>query len=104
MNSTIDHDTTAEPGPAPRPTIPPVLYLPARPGADENGAEIEMRQLEDGRVALLAYTALDRMARCCGPHQPWVLYQTDQLDTLRVMNPFDIVVFDQPLPEELWHD
>lgn len=102
MNQT-DHDTTAEPAPASRPPIPPVLYLPAEPGASESGARVEMRQLQDGRTALLAYTALDRLARCCGPHQPWVLYRTEMLDTLRLMNPFDVVVFDQPLPEEAWH-
>lgn len=40
--------------------IPPVLYLTCRPGATTERAEIEMRRLEDGRVALMAYSALDR--------------------------------------------
>ena len=59
-----------------RPVIPPVVYLPCRtPG--EWGAEVEMRRTKDGRVALLAYTALDRLADCMGPHQPWILCHTD---------------------------
>ncbi len=81
--------------------IPPVLYLTCRPGATTERAEIEMRQLEDGRVALMAYSALDRLEFCCGPHQPWVLYRTDELDTLKVLSPYDVVLFDQPLPDEL---
>lgn len=86
-----------------RPTVPPVLYLPCRPGASEGDAEIEMRQLDDGRVALLAYTALDRLAHCCGPHQPWVLYRTEELSALRQASPYDNVVMDQELPRDLWH-
>lgn len=86
-----------------RQAIPPVMYLPASPGAGADGgpAEIEMRRLLDGRVALLAYTALDRLAECCGSEQPWVLYKTDQLDELNKVSPYDIIVIDQPLPDEL---
>ncbi|WP_424922760.1 SAV_915 family protein [Aeromicrobium chenweiae] len=32
--------------------------------------------LRDGRTALLAYTALDRLVDCCGDRQPWVLIET----------------------------
>lgn len=82
-----------------RQVIPPVMYLPASPGdgADGEPAEIEMRRLLDGRVALLAYTALDRLADCCGSEQPWVLYKTDQLDELNKVSPYDVIVIDQPL-------
>lgn len=89
-----------------RQVIPPVMYLPASPGggADGEPAEIEMRRLLDGRVALLAYTALDRLADCCGSEQPWVLYKTDQLDELNKVSPYDVIVIDQPLPDELRRD
>lgn len=89
-----------------RQVIPPVLYLPASPGgrADGEPAEIEMRRLLDGRVALIAYTALDRLADCCGSEQPWVLYKTDQLDELNEVSPYDVIVIDQPLPDELRRD
>lgn len=78
-----------------------MLYLTCRPGASTERAEIEMRHLEDGRVALMAYSALDRLEHCCGPHQPWVLYRTEELGTLKVLFPYDVVLFDQPLPEEV---
>lgn len=86
--------------------IPPVMYLPAIAGTGSNGepVEIEMRRLLDGRVALLAYTALDRLADCCGSEQPWVLYKTDQLDELNKVSPYDVIVIDQPLPDELRRD
>lgn len=89
---------------ADRPLIPPVVYLPCRapiPGADPT---VEMRRLEDGRVALLLYTALDRLARCCGEHQAWALYRTEDLDALRRDTPFDVVMIDQELPDDLRHD
>lgn len=90
------------PPPADKP-VPPVLYLPVRPGSTEEEPEVEMRRLADGRVALLVYTALDRLAACCGPHQPWVLYRTDQLGVLAEQSPYDVVAMDQPLPREAWH-
>jgi len=62
-----------------------------------------MRRLDDGRVALRYYTALDRLERCCGPHQAWVLYRTEGLGQLRAISPFDVALMDQPLPSELWH-
>ena len=81
--------------------VPPVLYLPCQPGATADHAEVEMRLLQDGRTALLAYTALDRLADGCGPHQSWVLYKTEELGVLRQTSPYDIVILDQPLPEEV---
>ncbi|KQT94120.1 hypothetical protein ASG49_04205 [Marmoricola sp. Leaf446] len=92
------------PDSADRPLIPPVVYLPCRapiPGADPT---VEMRRLEDGRVALLLYTALDRLARCCGDDQPWALYRTEDLDALQRDTPFDVVMVDQELPAHLRHD
>lgn len=86
-----------------KPVIPPVLYLPCKAESTADKALIEMRQLDDGRVALMAYTALDRLAYCCGPNQPWVLYKTEALGELKQSTHFDLVAFDQPLAEELRH-
>ena len=91
------------PDAAERPLIPPAVYLPCSPTIPGEAPQVEMRQLEDGRVALLAYTALDRMARCCGPHQPWALYPTEELSALRSSSPYDVVVLDHELPPEVRH-
>ena len=86
-----------------RPPIPPALYLPATGASNTRGAEIELRQMRDGRVALLAYTALDRLARCLGPNQPWVLYLTENLDQLEAVQSYDVIYLDTPVPRNLWH-
>ncbi|WP_244542552.1 MULTISPECIES: SAV_915 family protein [Actinomyces] len=92
-------------GRAPRgkkPVIPPVLYLPSTGAPNTYGAEIELRKTNDGRMALLAYTALDRLADCMGPHQPWVLYPTERLGDLEVVEHYDVIYLDLPVPKELW--
>ena len=49
------------------PVLPPYLYLPcARAVSDPADAIVDLRYLSDGRIALLGYTALDRLLSCCG--------------------------------------
>ncbi len=88
--------------PPSKPVVPPVVYLPSTGGSSTYGAEIELRQTRDGRLALLAYTALDRLARCMGPHQPWVLYPTERLGDLDATQPYDVIYLDMEVPRELW--
>ncbi len=82
--------------------MPPVLYLPSTGQTTNWGTDVEMRQTKDGRVALLAYTALDRLAQCMGPHQPWVLCRTDRLHELEATQPYDVIYLDMEMPRELW--
>jgi hypothetical protein avisC_04142 len=37
-----------------------------------------------------------------GPHQPWVLYRTEQLDELGGVQSYDVIYLDVPMPRELW--
>ena len=90
-------------GPDPeRPFVPPALYLPSTGVPNAKGVEIELRRLRDGQMALLAYTAVDRLVKCIGPNQPWVLFLTENLDELVKAQPFDVVMLDQWIPQELW--
>jgi len=85
---------------APASTLPPVLYLPCVAHvSDPAQARVELRDTKDGRVALLAYTALDRLVRCCGPGQPWVLATTGALVELRRQYPFQLLLLDVMVPE-----
>lgn len=60
------------------PDFPPVLYLPATAHVvDFSAAEIAMRRTRDGRVALLAYSPLDRLKHSCGADQPWILLSVE---------------------------
>jgi hypothetical protein len=77
-----------------------MLYLPVRevPGG---GRIAEIRATEDGRRAMLAYTALDRLAEKCGDEQPWVVVPTTELDQILSEQPFDLVAFDAEIPATL---
>ena len=93
--------------PVTNPNLPPALYLPtSRPVAAADGdpaANIELRRTPDGRTALVAYTALDRLVDCCGEHQPWALVNTEHLPKVHAAHPYDVIVLDSPVPAPLRH-
>jgi hypothetical protein len=62
-----------------------------------------MRETRDGQVALLAYSALDRLHHCCGRQQPWILMPTMALDGLQRAQPFQLLMLDVVIPEEHRH-
>lgn len=80
--------------------VPPILYVPLHRSTTEGDPRVEIRELKDGRMALLAYTALDRLVQLCGPHQPWILVRTAELDQIKANQPFDVVIFDLEIPEQ----
>jgi len=51
-------------------------------------------------VALLAYSALDRLHTCCGAQQPWIVLPTAILDKLQQDNPFELLLLDVMIPED----
>ncbi|MGA6165681.1 SAV_915 family protein [Amycolatopsis magusensis] len=67
---------------------------------DATKASVEMRTTRDGRVALLAYSALDRLHDCCGKAQPWIVMPTASLDSLQAAQPFQLLLLDMAIPEE----
>lgn len=79
---------------------PPVVYVPVRPDRSGDLTDIAMLRLGDGRVALLAYTALDRLLTCCGMDQPWVLMFADDLADVHDKKPYDVKFLDVAIPEE----
>lgn len=84
-----------------RPELPPVVYVPSvEPVHDPASARVEMRRTRDGRTALLVYSALDRLRRCCGPSQPWVLVRTTALEDIHTAQPFDLLLMDVVIPTE----
>ena len=79
---------------------PPVVYLPVETDPDGQVTDVKMIKLGDGRVALLGYTALDRFVDSWGPHQPWLLFDSRQLDDIHAAKPFDVKLLDVAVPEE----
>ena len=83
--------------------FPPIVYLPCVDSVT-GPAEgvIELRTTRDGRKALLAYSAYDRMRACCGDRQPWVAVPTQALEALYGADPSDLVLLDVVVPEHQW--
>ena len=70
-------------------------------GADQL---VEIRELKDGRRALLAYTALDRLLDLAGDRQPWVLVRTEDLGQIKQEQPYEVVIFDLDVPASYRRD
>ena len=95
--------TGSRPTPIPK-DFPPVVYLPCSEHvANPSEATVEMRRARDGRMCLMAYSALDRLKRCCGETQPWMVLPTAYLDQLQQAQPFELLLLDVMIPEEYRH-
>lgn len=82
-------------------TLPPVLYVPCvEHVADIADVEFSLRATRDGRTALLAYTALDRLRDGCGADQAWVLLPLAGLSALHREHPWDLLVLDVVVPAD----
>lgn len=76
----------------------PVRRVPAR----HEDAALEVRYLNDGSSALLAYTSVRRLVEGMGPAQPWVeLPPPLSVDDLQVSIGVDVVLWDSALPRRL---
>lgn len=83
--------------------LPPTVWVPCSPGEPgDDGASLDLRETPDGRLALLVYSAPDRLVACCGPHQPWITLQTSDLEQIRAETGFSVALLDVELPKELW--
>lgn len=86
-------------GPIPH-DYPPMLYVPCRRHVESaDDLEVEYRPTRDGRMALLVYSALDRLHHCLGEDQPWFVLPTASLQVLHDVEPFDLVLLDVVVPE-----
>jgi hypothetical protein len=82
-------------------TFPPVLYVPCAPTQTGDELTIDLRVTKDGRLALLVYSAMDRLIAHCGPAQRWTVLLTEDLEQVRVLTGFELVLLDLDIPEEL---
>ncbi|WP_245666029.1 SAV_915 family protein [Actinoplanes subtropicus] len=62
---------------------------------------IDLRVTRDGRLALLVYSAMDRLIKHCGPAQPWTVMLTKDLEQARLATGFELILLDLDIPEEL---
>lgn len=101
MNETTDAaENEGSPRLLPK-NYPPFLYIPCLEHVDQGGqAAAVYRTTQDGRSALLVYSALDRLHACQGEDQPWFGLPLANLQMLHDVRPFDIVYTDVYVPEE----
>lgn len=75
--------------------------MPVETDASGAVSDVKMIKLGDGRVVLLAYTALDRFVEAWGEHQPWLLLETRRVEEVRRVKHFDLKMLDVVVPVEL---
>lgn len=83
-------------------SFPPVVYVPCSPlDPGDEELSVDLRQTRDGQLALLVYSALDRLVTCCGEQQPWVALPAANLEQIREKTNFELILLDLEIPEEL---
>lgn len=65
---------------------------------------VEMRHLQDGRLALLTYSSLDALVEGCGDAQPWVEVPAERVEEIRDVVGAEVVVMDQALDAAQRHE
>ncbi|MDR1441952.1 MAG: hypothetical protein LBJ02_06155 [Bifidobacteriaceae bacterium] len=80
--------------------LPPVVYVPCLWDARAEERRIALQRTEIGQVALMAYTALDRLQDGAGPGTEWILVKREGIPAIRNLSPFDVILVDQLIPPE----
>lgn len=82
-------------GESPR-TFPPVVYVPTTRLPDQDGqTSLELLETNDGRLALFAYSALDRLHEFYRADVPWALLSIKDLQRAYDASPYDLVFLDR---------
>lgn len=76
--------------------LPPVVYVPTMraDGIADDGDRIQLHRLPDGRVAMVVYTALDRLQDALGDDQTWALLTLAQVAAARKLVRYDVILTD----------
>lgn len=77
-----------------------LVFVPADvPSGPDSGAQLQLRHMEDGRLAVLAYTSLELLVAGCGPRQSWIAAPVEELETLQSLAGFDVIAVNVELPQ-----
>ena len=83
----------------PAPAMPPVVYVPCLVDPGTGAERVHLRTTKDGRTALLAYSALDRLVAGAG-EVPWALMTVPDLQRVHDESPYDVLYLDVRIPEQ----
>ena len=94
---------TGESTEGPAPAMGDVAYVPTvrelSPG-EENAVLKLLSYSSTGQLAVLAYSSLEQLVRCCGDRQPWVAFRTERIDALPGVAGADVLLWDEDLPAD----
>lgn len=79
-----------------------LVYIPAHPGVDNGQSTVrfELRSLNDGQPAVLAFTTTERLVRQLGEAQPWLAMRMDRIQVLARMMGVETVCVDPDVTPE----
>jgi hypothetical protein len=77
------------------------VFIPTEPVVEGQPVTPQLRSMDDGGTALLAYTSLHLLVAGCGPQQAWISAPVEQLETLQSLVGFDVVAVDVELSEDM---
>ncbi|MFC4069646.1 SAV_915 family protein [Actinoplanes subglobosus] len=82
--------------------LPPYVYVPCSPVAEgDPELTVDLRRTRTGQVALLVYSALDRLVDNCGEHQAWTALPATDLERIREATGYELILLDVCIPEHL---
>src|SRR5690606_4047664 len=72
-------------------------------GGGDEGPDVELRELDDGSLALLAYTSLQALTERAGPRQPYIQVLPSAIEDIRYALGADVVLWDVALDGAVQH-
>lgn len=78
--------------------LQPAYYVPCITDGDGT-LRVVLRETRDGRVALIVYSALDRLRAGAGD-VPWAFMTLVDLQAVKDESPFDVIYQDIRIPED----
>lgn len=81
-----------------------VVYIASQPLANPDAdATLEMRETDDGQLAVMVYSSLETLVAGAGPQQPWIAVSRERVDELVRLSGADGVLLDTVIPPGLRH-
>jgi hypothetical protein len=94
---TAEQADTIEPGY--RSLGPELVFIPTqRVRGGDGQAQLQLREMVDGRKAVLIYTSLELLVTGCGRQQDWIAAPVEALERLQSIAGFDVIAVNVELP------
>ncbi len=82
-----------------------LVYVPCeRVLRGDTEVTVELRRLQDGRTAVVAYTSLEALVENCGDLQPWASLPSDKVQEVQEHSGAEVVLWDVALPADQRND